>query len=91
VDSGSVSIPQLSFYSKRTKPVSALGAKARYMHKHRRTKEGNPAIAKTPIQGVLERASEANSSRMKLRVLKTTRKTELQSMCAKSSKKAAKI
>ena len=28
-----------------------IGAKARYIHKDRRTKEGNPATAKTPVQG----------------------------------------
>jgi transposase-like protein len=68
-----------------------IGAKARYMHKYRRTKEGNPATAKTPIQGVLERASEGNTSRIKLRVLKTTRKTELQSMVREIVEKGSEV
>src|SRR5437773_7648664 len=57
-----------------------IGAKARYMHKNRRTAKGNAAFAKTPIQGVLERMAEGKPSRVKLRVLKSNRKTELQSM-----------
>src|SRR5437867_2589878 len=51
-----------------------IGAKAHYMHKNRRTKEGNPATAKTPVQGLLERMAEGKPSRVKLRVLKGNRK-----------------
>jgi transposase-like protein len=68
-----------------------IGAKARYMHKDRRTKEGNPATAKTPIQGVLERTTEDKLSRVKLRVLKTTRKTELQSMVREIVEKGSEV
>jgi transposase-like protein len=68
-----------------------IGAKARYMHKERRTKEGNPATAKTPIQGVLERTTEDKLSRVKLRVLKTTRKTELQSMVREIVEKGSEV
>lgn len=57
-----------------------IGAKARYMHKERRTKKGNAAFAKTPIQGLLERTKEGKPSRVKLKVLNTTRKTEIQTM-----------
>src|SRR5437764_13989153 len=32
-----------------------IGAKARYMHKNRRTGVGDAGIAKTPVQGILER------------------------------------
>ena len=35
-----------------------IGAKARYMHKNRRTAKGNAAFAKTPIQGLLERMAD---------------------------------
>jgi transposase-like protein len=68
-----------------------IGAKARYMHKDRRTKEGNPATAKTPIQGVLERTTEDKLSRVKLRVLKTTRRTELQSMVREIVEKGSEV
>jgi len=57
-----------------------IGAKARYMHKNRRTGVGHAGLMKTPIQGLLERASESHHSRVKLRVLRTNRKTEIQEM-----------
>src|SRR5438128_855245 len=68
-----------------------IGAKARYMHKDRRTKEGNPATANTPVQGLLERMSEGKSSRVKLRVLKSNRKTELQSMVREIVEKGSEV
>ncbi len=68
-----------------------IGAKARYMHKDRRTKEGNPATAKTPIQGLLQRMSDDKPSRVKLRVLKSNRKTELQSMVREIVEKGSEV
>ncbi len=68
-----------------------IGAKARYMHKDRRTAKGNAAFAKTPIQGVLERTTEGKPSRVKLKVLKTTRKTELQSMVREIVEKGSEV
>src|ERR1700716_1026721 len=41
-----------------------IGAKARYMHKHRRTGVGDAGIKKTPIQGILERTEGAKASRV---------------------------
>jgi hypothetical protein len=54
-----------------------IGAKARYMHKNRRTGVGDAGIAKTPIQGILERGKGKKASRVVLKVVKTTRRPEL--------------
>lgn len=57
-----------------------IGAKARYMHKDRRTGVGHAGMKKTPVQGVLERTTDGKHSRVKLKVLNTNRKTEIQTM-----------
>jgi transposase-like protein len=54
-----------------------IGAKARYMHKHRRTGVGDAGIKKTPIQGILERTKGTKASRVVLKVVNTTRRPEL--------------
>lgn len=54
-----------------------IGAKARYMHKWRRTGVGDAGIKKTPIQGILERGSGDKASRVVLKVVNTTRRPEL--------------
>ena len=54
-----------------------IGAKARYMHKHRRTGVGDAGIKKTPIQGILERTKGQKASRVVLKVVGTTRRPEL--------------
>jgi transposase-like protein len=54
-----------------------IGAKARYMHKHRRTGVGDAGIKKTPVQGILERTKGDKASRVVLKVLQTTRRPEL--------------
>jgi transposase-like protein len=54
-----------------------IGAKARYMHKNRRTGVGDAGIAKTPVQGILERGIGKKASRVVLKVVKTTRRPEL--------------
>jgi len=54
-----------------------IGAKARYMHKNRRTGVGDAGIAKTPVQGILERGKGDKLSRVILNVVKTTRRPEL--------------
>lgn len=54
-----------------------IGAKARYMHKHRRTRVGDAGIAKTPVQGILERGDGEKPSRVILKVVKSTRRPEL--------------
>jgi len=68
-----------------------IGAKARYMHKNRRTGVGDAGINKTPIQGVLQRSTEDKHSRVKLKVLNTTRKTELQSMVREIVEKGSEV
>src|SRR5713226_7713320 len=55
-----------------------IGAKARYMHKNKRTGVGHAGLVKTPVQGILERNTEEKASRVRLKVLKTNRKTEIQ-------------
>src|SRR5438552_11908033 len=54
-----------------------IGAKARYMHKHRRTGVGDAGIKKTAVQGILERTKGDKASRVVLKVVKTTRRPEL--------------
>jgi transposase-like protein len=54
-----------------------IGAKARYMHKDRRTGVGDAGIAKTAVQGILERSKGKKASRVVLKVVKTTRRPEL--------------
>src|SRR5437762_12377158 len=54
-----------------------IGAKARYMHKNRRTGVGDAGIAKTPVQGILERGTGDKLSRIVLKVVNTTRRPEL--------------
>src|SRR5438309_2622972 len=54
-----------------------IGAKARYMHKNRRTGVGDAGIKKTPVQGILERGKGDKLSRVVLNVVKTTRRPEL--------------
>jgi transposase-like protein len=54
-----------------------IGAKARYMHKNRRTKVGDAGIAKTAVQGILERTTDGKPSRVVAKVVKTTRRPEL--------------
>jgi transposase-like protein len=54
-----------------------IGAKARYMHKSRRTGVGDAGIAKTPVQGILERGKGKKASRVVLKVVPNTRRPEL--------------
>jgi len=54
-----------------------IGAKARYMHKNRRTGVGDAGIKKTPVQGILERGKGKKASRVVLKVVQTTRRPEL--------------
>lgn len=54
-----------------------IGAKARYMHKNRRTKVGDAGVAKTAVQGILERTKGHKASRVVLKVVKTTKRPEL--------------
>lgn len=54
-----------------------IGAKARYMHKHRRTGVGHAGIKKTAVQGILERTTGKKASRVVLKVVKTNRRPEL--------------
>lgn len=54
-----------------------IGAKARYMHKNRRTGVGDAGIKKTPVQGILERGRGDKLSRVVLKVVQNTRRPEL--------------
>ena len=54
-----------------------IGAKARYMHRNRRTGVGDAGIKKTPVQGILERGKGDKLSRVVLKVIPNTRRPEL--------------
>src|SRR5207253_7984803 len=54
-----------------------IGAKARYMHKDRRTGVGDAGIKKTHVQGILERGQGDILSRVVLKVVPNTRRPEL--------------
>ena len=54
-----------------------IGAKARFMHKHRRTGVGDAGVKKTPVQGILERGEGDRPSRVFLKVVPNTRRPEL--------------
>jgi transposase-like protein len=54
-----------------------IGAKARYMHKNRRTGVGHAGIKKTAVQGILERGTKKKTSRVVLKVVPNTRRPEL--------------
>src|SRR6202162_2822437 len=54
-----------------------IGAKARYMHKDKRTGVGHAGLKKTAVQGILERNTDKKSSRVVLKVVPNTRRPEL--------------
>src|SRR5947208_7096542 len=54
-----------------------IGAKARYMHKDKRTGVGHAGIKKTAVQGILERTTPDKHSRVVLTVVPNTRRPEL--------------
>ena len=55
-----------------------IGGKARFMHKGKRQAKGTGPVAMTPVMGLLERTTAKRASRVILKVVDTTRKTELQ-------------
>src|SRR5713101_5139218 len=54
-----------------------IGAKARYMHKDKRTGVGHAGLKKTAVQGILERNTDKKTSRVVLKVVPNTRRPEL--------------
>src|SRR6266513_3279067 len=54
-----------------------IGAKARYMHKDKRTGVGHAGLKKTAVQGILERTTDDQLSRVVLKVVDNTRRPEL--------------
>jgi transposase-like protein len=54
-----------------------IGAKARYMHKYKRTGVGHAGLKKTAVQGILERSTDKKTSRVVLKVVPNTRRPEL--------------
>jgi transposase-like protein len=54
-----------------------IGAKARYLHKDKRTGVGHAGLRKTAVQGILERTTPDKSSRVTLKVVPNTRRPEL--------------
>ena len=59
-----------------------IGAKARYMHKDKRTGVGDAGIKKTPVQGILERGTGKKASRVVAKVVKTNRRPNCAATCA---------
>ncbi len=57
-----------------------IGAKARYMHKDKRTGVGHAGIKKTTVLGVLQGNEGEQHSRVMLKVTETNRKPELQAI-----------
>ncbi|MFZ1217905.1 MAG: IS1595 family transposase [Chthoniobacterales bacterium] len=59
---------------------SFIGALSRYVHKDKRSEKitGTGGSGKTAVMGLLERGTREKSSRVTLRVLKTTKRAELQ-------------
>lgn len=55
-----------------------IGGKARNMHKGQRKAKGTGPVAMTPVMGLLERTTERRASQVRLHVVETTRKPELQ-------------
>ena len=68
-----------------------IGGKARNMHPGKRGFTGTGPIGKTAVQGLLERGTREAVSRVKLRVLKTTKKLELQGNVRQYVLKGAEI
>ena len=68
-----------------------IGARARFMHKDKRHRKGNPGTQKTPVLGILERGDGDKPSRVHLRVTKTNRKPELQAVVREIVEKGANI
>src|SRR5438094_3838259 len=56
---------------------SYIGAKARYMHKNKRTGVGHAGLKKTAVQGILERTTPNKFSSVVLKVVDNTRRPEL--------------
>src|SRR5216684_4944417 len=54
-----------------------IGAKARYMHKDKRTGVGHAGLKKIAVQGILERTTPDKHSRVVLKVVPNTRRPEL--------------
>jgi transposase-like protein len=81
----------VSFKNQVEADETFIGAKARYMHKDRRHKEGNPGNEKTPILGILERTEGDKASRVTLRVTRTRRKPELQAIVREIVEKGSNI
>lgn len=54
-----------------------IGAKARFMHKSKRTGVGHAGLRKTAVQGILERTTDTKPSRVVLKVVPNTRRPEL--------------
>jgi transposase-like protein len=54
-----------------------IGAKARYMHKDKRTGVGHAGLKRTAVQGILERTTDGKPSRVILKVVATNRRPEL--------------
>ncbi len=67
-----------------------IGAKARNMHKHKRTHIKSGSVGKTAVLGLLER-NTGGTSRVRLKVLKHVKRTELDPEVRKHVEKGAEV
>jgi transposase-like protein len=72
---------------------SWIGGSARNMHKAKKAKvmKGNQNTALTPVQGLLERGTRDKCSRVKLAIIRSTRRTELHGNVRKYVLKGAEV
>ncbi len=68
-----------------------IGGKARNMHKGKRQAKGTGTLAMTAVMGLLERTTEKKSSRVVLKVIKSTRKPILQDVVRQHVTKGAEL
>jgi transposase-like protein len=70
---------------------SFIGGSARFMHADKRKIKGRGAVNLTPVAGLLERTTREKASRVKLQVLKTTRRAELIPYVLKNVKQGSSV
>jgi transposase-like protein len=68
-----------------------IGGRARFMHKGKRGFKGTGMVGKTAVMGLLERNSPEKASRVRLKVVKTTRRHEIDAGVRQNVEKGAEV
>lgn len=68
-----------------------IGGRARFMHKEKRIKKMRGPIGKVAVMGLLERNTTEKASRVRLKIVGTTRKHELQAQVRSHVEKGAEL